>query len=711
MEPERTEAAGWERARELFLELVEAEAPARERRLAELEPSDPELCATVRELLANDVGDEPSAADSEQVFGPYRTIERIATGGMGEVYRARRSDGEFEREVAIKRLRPGAASEELLQRFTRERRTLAQLDHPYIARLIDGGTTAGGQPYLVLEYVQGRHIDEYCRAEGLAPRARLELFRKVLDAVQYAHERGVIHRDLKPSNILVRDDGGPRLLDFGIARSSADDAAALTGTGQRLFTPQYASPEQVRGETATEASDVFALGVILYELLTDASPWGAARGLHEFEQRILAGDPPAPSRRRKGKPDKYLRGDLDVIVLRCLAVRRDERFESVGALAAELDRFLAGFPIETRATRPWVRMARAARRNPWAAAAWFALFTTAVGFGFAWRAERTADGRTRELAESLTGTLEHARGLAEDGRNPEALEELRSILSQLDKLPVEDEGLRFETLAEFAQQLLRVGEREEALAVAREGLASLPDDEGSFVRPRAIFLICTMSAHGALGNDEETAQAADRAYRYAVRWLPPGDQVRLEATSALAMGGAWLTLDERIELLTSAVAEAREHAPPRSGILGSLLLLRGAMLQQRGSLEEALACVDESLEIDRWHHGERHDDVALSRKVRGDILKQMHRLPEARTEFEAALPIFLSGEQPEMIAGSLRQLGEIKALQGEYAEALEDLDTAYGMFVDLAGSDSEVCRNLQSFIDDVEARLEREPRE
>ena len=238
---------------------------------------------------------DPEPSWLGRLIGVYRIVEQIGHGGMGEVYRAVRADGQYEKEVAIKVVRTGYGSSELLQRFLHERQILASLDHPNIARLYDGGTTEDGIPYLVMELIEGTPIDLYCEENDLGITERLKLFMDVCAAVQYAHQRLVIHRDIKPGNILVTKDGIPKLLDFGIAKF-LDPSSGADTTMVRPMTPEYASPEQIRGEPITTATDVYSLGVVLYKLLTGHSPYPAnTRTAFEFARVICEIDPVRPS--------------------------------------------------------------------------------------------------------------------------------------------------------------------------------------------------------------------------------------------------------------------------------------------------------------------------------------------------------------------------------------------------------------------------------
>src|SRR5690606_25102516 len=250
------------------------------------------------ELDANAFAGGDAALAPGVRVGAYRIVHEIGRGGMGVVYLAERADEEFEKRVALKVVKRGMDTDEVLRRFRHERQILASLEHPNIARLLDGGATSDGRPYLVMEHVEGEPIDAYCDRRRLGIRERLELFRAVCDAVQHAHQRLVVHRDIKPSNILVTAAGEPKLLDFGIAKlldDSSPDATPHTRTGLRLLTPEYASPEQVRGAPVTTASDVYALGIVLYRLLSGRPPYEVHEPSVAEAERALDREPPPPS--------------------------------------------------------------------------------------------------------------------------------------------------------------------------------------------------------------------------------------------------------------------------------------------------------------------------------------------------------------------------------------------------------------------------------
>jgi len=361
----------WKRLETLFDAAVLLPAAERAAFVLEQCPDDPDLRRQLSELLAMDdeadasgflatpisagvqaLATEHEASRLGERVGPYRLIEEIGHGGMGTVYLAERADAEYEARVAIKFVRGVFGAPELARRLRAERQVLAGLQHPGIARLIDGGTADDGTPYLVMEYVDGQPIDAWCTAHGLGLTARLALFREVCAAVQYAHQALVVHRDLKPSNILVRADGTPTLVDFGIAKlldpAGIDDGDATETLG--LMTPTYASPEQITGRPVTVATDVYSLGVVLYRLLTDRPPFdltGATAA--EIERRVTGEEPPRPSQATADRATaRELTGDLDTIVLKALRKEPERRYGTVAELVDDLERYRAGRPVLAR---------------------------------------------------------------------------------------------------------------------------------------------------------------------------------------------------------------------------------------------------------------------------------------------------------------------------------------------------------------------------
>ncbi len=364
-------------------------------------------------LLSTETTASPSSWMGRRI-GAYELVRELGRGGMGAVWLARRADRQFEKLVAVKLLKRGTDTEEVLRRFRAERQILARLEHPNIAHLLDGGETDDGLPFFVLEYVAGEPVTRFCQEHKLSVAERLELFRKVCAAVQFAHQNLVVHRDLKPANILVTTDGEPKLLDFGIAKLLDDTDAANSGSdvtvlSQQRLTPAYASPEQVRGEAVTTVSDVYALGAILYELLSGASAHAFRTPMPSAEelQRVVVREEPArPSlRATDAETRRRLRGDLDVVILKALHKEPARRYPSVGGLAEDLRRHLEGRPVRARPDTWSYRTAKFVRRNKTAAAVG-ALVAAALLGSWAETLRETARARrrfedVRQLAESF----------------------------------------------------------------------------------------------------------------------------------------------------------------------------------------------------------------------------------------------------------------------------------------------------------------------
>jgi len=450
------------RVEELFERALELPRDVRERWLKERCREEPELREAVRALLlaheraggileatvpaAADMIPRMPAVPRPERVGPYRVLDEIGRGGMGVVYLAERDDGQFRRRVALKLIR-GAPDEELLERILAERQILASLDHPNIAKLLDGGVTESGLPYLVMEHVSGLPIDVYCDRMRLTVRERLALFNTVARAVDHAHRNLVVHRDLKPSNILVTTDGRVKLLDFGIAKlmnpSLAGVASPVTRTERRVLTPEYASPEQLRGEALSTSTDVYSLGVVLYRLLTGRHPYRLREAsMPAVLTAVMESDPTRPSARilesqeaptaesqaahlastdvasaRQSTPDRLrraLRGDLDAIVLKALRKEPTQRYGSAEALAEDLERYLEGEAVLAHRGSRWYRLSKFARRNRAAVmAAGLAAISLLFGAGTAtWQAGVAS--RERDRAHFARGEAETALRQSEE---------------------------------------------------------------------------------------------------------------------------------------------------------------------------------------------------------------------------------------------------------------------------------------------------------
>ncbi|HEY0461445.1 MAG TPA: serine/threonine-protein kinase [Pyrinomonadaceae bacterium] len=407
-------ASDYEKIKEIFSAAVEL-APARRAAFLDANCTDAQLRREVESLLeardeADDFLNDLSAVrvvqDSYergnrfigQKIDKYRIEREIGRGGMGVVFLAARED--FRQQVALKIIKRGMDSEAIVERFAREREILAALNHPYIARLLDGGTTPDGLPFFVMEYVEGMAVDEYCRKKAVSETARLELFRKICAAVQFAHQKLIVHRDLKPSNILVTDDGTPKLLDFGIAKLLNASDAQETQTNQRVLTPAYASPEQLRGEIVGTTSDVYSLGLILSEMLEVPS--------HKFRVAGSSSGRPNlnPETNRQKTKTQNLNSDLSNILAMSLRADAMRRYGSSEAFSEDIRRYLEGLPVSARRDSSFYRASKFVRRNAAAVSVSGLLILSLIG-GLAatvwqWRIAQ----RERAVAEERFNTLQ-----------------------------------------------------------------------------------------------------------------------------------------------------------------------------------------------------------------------------------------------------------------------------------------------------------------
>jgi serine/threonine-protein kinase len=599
--------------------------------------------------------------------GAYRIVRELARGGMGAVYLAERDDDEFRKVVALKVVKRGVDTDEVLQRFRAERQILAGFAHPNIASLLDGGATIDGRPYLVMEYVPGQPITGHCDAHRLTIDRRLALFETVCAAVQHAHQNLVIHRDVKPSNVLVSDDGTVTLLDFGVAKLlTEDDGAQRTEAGSRLLTPGYASPEQLRGETVTTASDVYSLGVLLYELLTGARPFSRTLGLApsatdegsrqavppssawaramtrdageatttEGNEQAAAARATTPERLRK-----RLTGDLDTIVLKALAPEPDRRYRSAEQLREDIERHRAGLPVRARPDTARYRLGKFVRRNRAGVAAAVVVAVLIIGSTIALALQQAATARERDRA-----TLEAAK-----------TSEVRDFLVSMF------------TSSQPNRQLgdtLSVGDVLELGAARADSLHDQP-------QLRALMLVTIGDVYRVLGRYDLAEPLLTRALAEyeAMPDAPPLDR----AGALTSIANLHFDLQQFAEAVPptreALEIQRRELGPNHPEVLTSLGNL-ATLTARAGQPDSALALHAEVLAL-RRALGPQEQSVAVTLNNMGSLLLGVDRYDEAEPYLREALDIqlrLLPREHPD-VALSMSNLASLYREQGRYDDA------------------------------------------
>jgi tetratricopeptide (TPR) repeat protein len=466
----------WDRIQEIFFRAADLPPSERQVFLEGVCHGDAKLRSEIEALLQADAAGDASIAaaiesevsalleeDTPLVgtrMGPYRLLKEIGRGGMGSVYLGERDDEHYSKLVAVKVVKRGMDSAEVLARFRHERQILAGLEHPYIARLIDGGTTPDGRPFFVMEYVQGQPIDAYCREQGLNLESRLRLFLRVCEAVSYAHRSLVVHRDLKPGNIFVTAEGIPKLLDFGVAKlldPGNDPGLTSTSVAVGPLTPEYASPEQIRGLPVTTATDVYALGAILFELLTGSRAQRIATHTPaEIERVVCQTDTPRPSlAARSGGAPHRLGPDLDNIVLMAMRKEPERRYESANRFADDIMRYLDGRPVRARQDSVVYRARKFARRNAPAVAAAVLVFLSLLGGIVLAEMQARQAERARRFAETQRQSAEREQARAEAQKQVAERERARAeVEAQVAKTEQDRSRRRLAEMLELANRSL-----------------------------------------------------------------------------------------------------------------------------------------------------------------------------------------------------------------------------------------------------------------
>jgi eukaryotic-like serine/threonine-protein kinase len=674
--------------------------------------------AALRSLVG---GDPELGADTMigRRIGPYEIRRELGRGGMGAVYLGSRMDDEFTQEVALKIIKRGMDTDAIVRRFRTERQILASLDHPHIARLLDGGTTPDGLPYIVMEYVDGQPITTYCDAKSLGIADRLQLFRAVVDAVGYAHQRLVIHRDIKPSNVLVTHDGRPKLLDFGLATVFTPDRQGVTETVQGWMTPDFASPEQVRGVRVTTASDIFSLGVLLYELLCGRRPFARRPGDPAWRARLeddVAGRPsdavpkdvsadpigaargttPARLRRR-------LRGDLDTIVLKALSPDPARRYGAAQELSEDVHRHLERLPIAARPDTFVYHAARFVRRHTAAVAAASVMVLTLIGATVATteqariaRQERERAERrfkdVRQLANSFLFDFHDAIAPLPGSTGAREMV-IKTAQQYLDSLATEA-GSDHDLLLELSTAYLRLADVQGRPAAFRLGdtdgalknyeraltlrrtLASVEPANSEYAHSLAVALVRMGPILQVRGDPRSAIDRTREGLAIMERLVlqVPSPEMRRDAFRApLYLGDALADAGEYDQALVMyrkalAVAETARHDPPEADFLHRLAVINerlGTMFMVRGEYPRALESYRESLANEQAMRAAEPGNANYVRLMANgfyhvsDALSAEKRYKEAVSEGHRALDLY-SG----LAAADPKNLGARKDLAG-----------------------------------------------
>ena len=624
--------------------------------------------------------------DPPRALGPYKLLRSIGAGGMGEVWLAERCDGEFEQRVAIKQLAyptPG-----LLQRFRRERQILAHLEHPNVARLLDGGVDAQGAPYLVMEYVEGVPITDYVRTHALDLPACLRLFLHVCEAVQYAHQNLVVHRDLKPSNIFVTAEGTPKLLDFGIAKvlaTTGDDAP--TQTMARMLTPDYAAPEQFSGGTITTATDVYALGVVLYELLAGIRPARPSLPAANAIGDSRTSDPVPPSaatdRATGSARRRALRGDLDRIALTALAAEPRRRYPSAEALGSDIRRYLEGRPIAARGDSAMYRLRKFARRNRFALASAGFVFAvciaaTIVSLRQTHRARAEANRAEQQVARAdavqrfLIGVFQQATPDENRGQPITAHQLLEAGEKQLAASAQDEIALRADLTGLVGNLYWDVGDYDKGQLLLRQSVAMSDDSRvPDAVKARNLHLLARTEDEknefdAAAIHARQGLALASRAGRAGVR-----EASEARRTLARAVAGQGNSQDAET-LLRKALADDRAEYGERSQPVVDDLAQLASALKEQSRFDDSIAISREGIDVVTALHGRLNSGVingletlASAQGHGGDYVGAERNLREA---VAIADQVFGAEHRETMVAQS-NLLWALEA-QGRYAEAL-----------------------------------------
>ena len=666
----------WSVLSPLLDELLDLPEADRQVRLASMRAHNPQLgdelaalllqsqSAQVKDFLAkpllNPVDQAPESSLAGQRLGAYVLESPLGQGGTGSVWRARREDGRFEGAVAIKLLHLSLLGRAGAERFKREGDILARLTHPNIAHLLDAGVTAGGQPYLVIELVEGERIDRHCDMKRLDINARLALFDKVLAAVAHAHTHLVIHRDIKPGNILVTADGTVKLLDFGIAKLLEDEATAgeateLTRDGGRVLTPEYAAPEQLRGEAITTATDVYALGVLLYQLLSGRHPTAPANGTSaEVVKATLETDAQLLSRATTTTGlRQQLQGDLDNITAKALRKLPVERYGTVAAFAEDLRRHRAHEPVSARPDSLGYRTRKFIRRHRGSVASALLLLLAIVGglVGTVWQAQRAEAEAQRAQVQAARAEREKARALRQLD-----LAEAMSRLMAVALGPVSDKPLSVADVLRRGEAMAekQFGDAPNVLASLQIQLASQWGNGGQWEQMEALLAKARAVAEKA--GDIEGMTVAD-----------------CDASMPQMQRGDF---DKAGALIDAAINRLRAAHPELTDPIVTCLRHRAMMRAEQGQNDAALADVDAAIAMVANPRIDQSSVLLNLRETRAGILAALGRLAPAVQDYEAVLAEFQRRGELDSTTNSfkLNNFAVILQRAGQSQRALQTIE-------------------------------------
>ncbi len=705
-----SEAARWQRLEALFYEALDIDPAARSEFLDRACTGDADLRREVEKLLraseetvgflhqpvreaARDIVSESGDASGLRI-GAYRLIRTLGEGGMGRVYLAARADDQYQQNVAIKVMRSSVGrSPGMLMRFRAERQILANLNHPNIARLLDGGLTPDGLPYLVIEYVDGAPLDDYCGRANLSIDARLRLFRTICSAVEYAHGNLVVHRDIKPANILVASDGTPKLLDFGIAKlldpsTESGDGPSVTRSTERLMTPEYASPEQICGQAVTTATDVYSLGTVLYELLTGRSPFRLTKSSPlETVRAICEDEPKRPSSVVDGRPaeSRKLKGDLDNIVLKAMRKEPARRYASVAQFSEDVRRFLEGYPVEARSGTWRYRSAKFVRRHKAGVAAAAAMIAAIVAFGIGMgilartaTRERLTAQREAQFLESLFAAVSP---LETHGAAITARELLDAGVKRIDRELAAEPAARAAIYDSVAESYRGIGLYDQGLPLKRKAYELRLKTFGE----NNLETAASLDGWATLLRLQGHYRQADPLFRRAldVRRKLAGGRSPLVAQSLTNLGEC-LFLEERITesiaVLRQALALDRQLGPDEGEDTRNYLALA---VKRTGGLAEAAQLMDEAFEIGKRTSGLDDPDTAISLHNLASIWMDLGDYRDAESALRQCVAIrrkVLGNNHPDLVY-SLNNLGWLLLAKGDWRAAEAPL--AEGLAINL----------------------------